>query len=1548
MGANEKLGISIEINEVTVAGDLAGKISSKVQDLGKDVKPVKVGVETGDLSGITKQIESLVKVITEGFSGKATDSTQKLTSRIKAMAEAFKISEDQAKALVKATGDSATFEKMAKSFEKIKLETNKTALAEKAYADALAKTGEAAAKKSAVLTTAQTRDLELSKQRGVQLELEQKREIELANLRGKAYAEAERQRKATLDSQIGLGSATMSSYRNSGFQQVNGGYVRSSVNTSLGMDEAHAAALKMNAAMVQLNPKIKEYEEYMKALHTRGQAMWNGQIVSTQQYSRNLREMNGEIKSTVKAFDFLGKTLGSMAARMAEFYSIRTIMFTLGSQFRESTAAALDFNQATHDIIAISGESKDGIGAVGNAIWDIAKASRYSAKEVADLLQVLAQAGVKSENLPGVANSVGKFATGAGADPRLAADLFTTSMNVFNISADSSMRITNALTAALNNSKLEANGLATAFNYLAPQAAQLGISMESTLGIISTMAQSGIKASTIGTGVSQMLKEFAAPKGRLKNLLEYYGLTPENINPLKHSFADIVDSLNNAKGKAGETGVAVQHLFSALESRVGRSAIAAINLGGDAFRNMENSITGTSAALIAYDKSMEGARARLNVIQQTFHSFISGTLDNLAPLFVGAMNSLRGFLTVFDTEGGKAIAAGTAIAAVIGSIALAASALKAALTASAALKGGGFLANLLGGGSLAALIANPVALTAILVGVGVAIVGLGSILDRNKQIEEDATKATLKNIEAKQGYVSVLQGIKTSMEAQNNGLREYADLLLLEGKESTKVKKLGETLVVLKDDQRKALSNYIAKFPDLFKGMDTEITKYEQLIGVINKYNSAKFGDATSAGDKYNRILHEAAIQYKKDIGEIDNSGSIYETQEQRKQGAKEKFNARLNEKDATDLRDSATNGSVSKNVVVVDPKTGKNKIRTDTTNIFPGAETVVDSGLSIRYLTTKTTRGVDDKVVGEFDPSAKPKAKPKGIREQKGESFDSYYYKENEKLVQAKLHADIASDKVIVSNKEETEERRTAALLRVVEANEQIFESEVKASQEKHREKLVNSPATSSIETRRNQALLLKLQAADVLAAKAKMDKDNESTLRGFDKEKKDPADTKPNTIGRVKAADIELGTQSKILSIQKERAWVAAEVDKLSQQQTENEIANSVTKKKIYEEEEVYLKNQLITFAKDESKLKEINNQLESNKEAHRVTVDLLEEQRKKLQEIKDANPYSNFLSGVQAATRSLTDMNAMSRNLGSSITNTAVNGVTDTAFNVFGYSQQKADQKQSITDEVTKLTIQKNELVDSITSATQGGFMTPEQATQVANQKVALTEVNSALDKQKKALGELSGSWSNFAKGLKKVMVSILEEIQKYIIKMFAAYLVQKLVGLVGGAMGSTVEASGFSAGGAPMLSNGSQVFANGGYVQKLANGGGVLNGTFGGLLPLNGGYAAGKDSVPIMGMPGEYMIKKSSVDFYGRDFFEKANAQKLAAGGLIGATKSTSQPTNSEKPYEIHIFNIADPTSIPKQSPDANEIINIISFDAAKRGTMHKVIRGVMAG
>jgi len=200
---------------------------------------------------------------------------------------------------------------------------------------------------------------------------------------------------------------------------------------------------------------------------------------------------------------------------------------------------------------------------------------------------------------------------------------------------------------------------------------------------------------------------------------------------------------------------------------------------------------------------------------------------------------------------------------------------------------------------------------------------------------------------------------------------------------------------------------------------------------------------------------------------------------------------------------------------------------------------------------------------------------------------------------------------------------------------------------------------------------------------------------------------------------------------------------------------------------------------------------------------------------------------------------------------------------------------------------------------------------------------------LDQSISKLSKLEWSWKSFRQTLGEVMQDIAGQLQKYYIKLMVIWAAEQLVGLFGSSAGS--------GGGSAMSSSTSTgtytLGANGLSAPKFAGGGRVVGGT------------PGIDSVPIMAMPDEYVVKADVVRSLGVTFMDDLNMgkiRKMATGGLVGGSSNSSgNPSGGGLAGTIQIVNVVNPDDIP-QTTDA-QIINVINLDIIKRGSTLKTIK-----
>jgi len=1327
--------------------------------------------------------------------------------------------------------------------------------------------------------------------------------------------------------------------------------------------------------------------------------------------TNSFKDIAKEVKQVSMWSKLFGESLGKMATRLTEFYSLRTAILAVGSQLRDAVSGAVDFNQNIRDIAAIAGSSREEMGALGASILDIAKNSRFSANEVAGLMQVLAQAGIKARDLGEVSSVVGKFATATASKPEVAADVFTTTLTVFKKEASESTTIANALTAALNNSKLTTEGLATAFNYLAPQAAQFGMTMEQTLGVVAGMSQAGVKASTIGTGTSQLLKELAVPKERLKNLLDYYGIKTEEVNPKLKTFAEIVETLNSAVGRSGEKGVQAEHLFAALESRVGRSVVTAVTLGADTFTNMTNSITGTNAATVAFEKTMEGPRAKINVLKQEVLSLAVSIGGTLGPALAGMTDFITSAVRGLSTTPGLF----TSTALGIGAITVAVRALTIAAMANPIIAG---------------ITVGVVAITA-------AMAYFGKETDETIIKSREQHKAYVEMAESTQRVKDVTSSAIVEAERNNKSLKEYTELLKGNTAQVDKANLLGGTYVELKGETKKSLYALKDSHKDWFKNLDIESLKLGDLHNILKLVNEERAKGTHASVSSYNEIqtkinelepklaadkaksvAYSQPGQPRTSLTEYFNDAWARDYGNPNSLARREKGLAKLQAERQTKLADtqpdvltSAYKKDPTTNLFVQKTKADKDKDAAALAalekkravsriqkpggtssaeksysssiigqlqekskelqaeiklqeEIFKDAdksyeeradaynEAAIALSKSLEFDTNAeviklTSEYASKNKIKGYDPNAQLAALEKGQKyemEAGNEKSFAAFSERVTKMVdrktkeyevsQGKLTKEFtAIDKkyseeyetFIVKYRDESLKQQAAEEKKIMEYAFLQSGSDYTAAAEKYHAYLLAEEIKITNKYNKARSELAKKWATDSRPdADQRYNKSlgdinvaekSEITAKRTDTASGVSSKIESRAVKDEKAADVTLGTVQKQLELQKSLVWTGVEVEAIELKILEASIKNTEEKIRI---------NQVAVAGEEALKLEMADKkhvtleQLDLLASTNKLTSDeyiqytnivtKLEQYNEKLQaglltkqaydaqktKASDDSFFGNFSQGIQKATQSMGTFKSMTQELGTSVTNSVTNGISDSLYGM----------------------------------------------------------VN--------ALSAGENAWSSFKNAIGNMLKSIGEMLMKYVLQMLVVYAVQKLIGFAmgaaGGESGTITQGSGTV--GSSLMTNGSflqvQPSANGGIIQSFAGGSMVKSlKDLGGFIPTNMG-TPGKDSVPAMLMPGEVVIKKSSVDKYGTDYLLALNEGKIskfAEGGSVGSSSPASPARGDDKqqgatPYSFSIINVADVNSIPPI--DGQAVVNIVSFDAAKKGSTYHTIRGIMQG
>lgn len=127
------------------------------------------------------------------------------------------------------------------------------------------------------------------------------------------------------------------------------------------------------------------------------------------------------------------------------------------------------------------------------------------------------------------------------------------------------------------------------------------------------------------------------------------------------------------------------------------------------------------------------------------------------------------------------------------------------------------------------------------------------------------------------------------------------------------------------------------------------------------------------------------------------------------------------------------------------------------------------------------------------------------------------------------------------------------------------------------------------------------------------------------------------------------------------------------------------------------------------------------------------------------------------------------------------------------------------------------------------------------------------------------------------------------------------------------------------------------------------GGAKTGTAGGLVTTQGirrfaagGGVAGRDSVPALLMPGEYVMKKSAVDMLGKETLDSLNR---ATSRVSDEKASTIRESKSAKPVVTNVYVVSD---AKEAGMTPNDVLVTIGRDILQGGQTRELIQQVVQG
>lgn len=404
--------------------------------------------------------------------------------------------------------------------------------------------------------------------------------------------------------------------------------------------EAADAANKQASAYESLEKTISGQEnalsalksEYANAVLEQGRNSKSAKELASQitELSGELQDNKNKLSEAESAADGYDKSLqdtttgGLSVFTVAVGNLVADVLSSLINSLKDVVGQTIEvgkaFDSSMSNVAALSGATDEELKMLRDTAKEFGSTTKFSASEAADALGYMALAGWDAETSASALGGVLNLAAASGMDLAAASDMVTDYMSAFNMEAKDSAYFADLLAYAQGNANTTAQGLGEAFKNSAANMNAAGQDIETTVALLSMMANQGLKGSEAGTALTAVMRDMTAKmdEGAIK-----IGETSVAVMDANGNYRDMTDILKDVE--AATNGMGDAERATALQSTFTSDSIKGLNL-------ILNAGVGEAAKFEEQLRNSSGAASDMSKIM---NDNLNGDLTNLGSKLEG-------------------------------------------------------------------------------------------------------------------------------------------------------------------------------------------------------------------------------------------------------------------------------------------------------------------------------------------------------------------------------------------------------------------------------------------------------------------------------------------------------------------------------------------------------------------------------------------------------------------------------------------------------------------------------------------------------------------------------------------------------------------------------------------------------------------------------------------------------------------------------------------------------------------------------------------------
>jgi TP901 family phage tail tape measure protein len=377
---------------------------------------------------------------------------------------------------------------------------------------------------------------------------------------------------------------------------------------------------------------------------------------ATSSYNKSLGRMNKNTTSFTssagQSFTGLGKSMLSVGAIAggAALAGITALTAGLIAFGRASVREGAAYTKAMSNVAAITGATAQEFDLLSASAEELGKTTKFTAIEAAEGMSFLAMAGFEVVDIIGAMPGVLNLAAAGNLQLGRASDIVSNILTGFGADALQTGKFVDVLTKTFTSSNTTLEQLGQGMKFVAPVAADFGISVEDVAAAMGTMGDAGIQASMAGTGLRTILLKLASPTGKAKDLIKELGLEVFDAEGNMLPFPQVIGNVNKAL-----EGMSQEQRAATLETLVGKRAISAFSIllkkgetGLQDFGDELRESGGTAAEIAA--TQLDNLSGDVTLFQSALSGIKIDVFKALEPLLRGVAKQGKVLLEAFGPQ----------------------------------------------------------------------------------------------------------------------------------------------------------------------------------------------------------------------------------------------------------------------------------------------------------------------------------------------------------------------------------------------------------------------------------------------------------------------------------------------------------------------------------------------------------------------------------------------------------------------------------------------------------------------------------------------------------------------------------------------------------------------------------------------------------------------------------------------------------------------------------------------------------------------------------